>query len=102
MCKSVILKETITKPENAMRARVWLGTTTPHMVLVYTIPNKIHAILPIKVDFGPFWGCFLLFLEILSLNLPILCAHLEERPQLWGCLFYNFYSYLEPFAIMAN
>ena len=69
-----------------------------HLVLVYKIHSKTHGILPIKSRFLAIWGCFLQFLKNLSRNLPILCAHLEERPQLWGCLFYNFYSYLEPFG----
>ena len=73
----------------------------PHMVLVYTISNKIHAILHIKVDFGPFCGCFLQFLKKNSRNLPILCARFEELPQLRGVCFMTFIHILNHWAIIT-
>ena len=71
---------------------------SPHMVLVYKFLTKYMQFYPQKLILGYFGGILLQFLKNLSRNLPILCAYLEERPKVWWCLFYNFYSYLEPFG----
>ena len=63
----------------------------PHMVLVYTISNKIHAILPIKIDFGPFWGRFLQFLKKIHATSQYYVPVLKSYPTYGGSVLWHLF-----------
>ena len=73
-----------------MRARVWQGATTHHMVLVYAIPNKIHAILPINVGFESFWACYCNFWKIGHATSQYYVPTLKSDPNFGGANFITF------------
>ena len=67
------------------------GHASPHMVLVYTIPNKIHAILHTKVDFRPFWGCFFAISEKIHATSQYYVPVLRSYPNLGGSALWHLF-----------